>query len=136
MELRQGEPRFVIVDQGADSMRRSRTGKGDEMRKFAAVVASSFAVLAVTSLIAEAAPRSGSGPRTARGGVEFAPVDRLGPTLPADNMLTPDSGWNGSSSGGVFGPNYSSAEPLFPPPAPPPPVKRRGYIILKSGGGQ
>ena len=71
------------------------------------------------------------------GGVEFAPVDRLGPTLAPDNMLTPDSGWNGQAGGdaGVAGPIFSSSDvpPLFAAPAPPPPPKRAGkkpYIIL------
>jgi len=91
-----------------------------------------FVGLAVPMASAQPLYRSQSGPRGGSGGVEVAPVDRLGPTLPPDNMLSPDSGWNNSSSGsaGVAGPLFgSSAPPLFAPPPPPPPA-HQPYIIL------
>jgi hypothetical protein len=78
---------------------------------------------------AGAEPISGSGPRTARGGVEVAPVDRLGPTLPPDRMLLPDSGWNGSGTAGASGPNYTMTQPLFGPPLPTLP-RHKPRIIL------
>ena len=94
------------------------------------------AVFAATPLSAQGY-RSQSGPRGPSGGVEFAPVDRLGPTLAPDNMLTPDSGWNGhaSSGSGIAGPIFSSSDmpPLFaapPPPPPPKPTGKKPYIIL------
>lgn len=95
------------------------------------------ALFAASPLSAQPGYRSQSGPRGPSGGVEFAPVDRLGPTLAPDNMLTPDSGWNGQAGGGagVAGPTFSSSDvpPLFAAPAPPPPPKPAGkkpYIIL------
>jgi len=96
------------------------------------------AAFAAVSQSAEAAPRSASGPRGPSGGVEFAPVDRLGPTLAPDNMLTPDSGWMGSGSAGVAGPIFSWSGPsLFgetvaapPPPPPPKRPQHKPYIIL------
>jgi hypothetical protein len=92
------------------------------------------AVLAALSVPAQCAPRSQSGPRGPSGGVEFAPVDLRGPTLPPDGSLTPDSAWNGSGSAGVAGPAYSPNHvlPLFAPPAAPAPQpkKHKPYIIL------
>ena len=97
----------------------------------AAVLAAVFAALSVP---AQSAPRSASGPRGPSGGVEFAPVDLRGPTLPPENILTPDSGWNGSGSAGVAGPSYSpvNVQPLFGPPVATAPVKHphKPYIIL------
>jgi hypothetical protein len=89
------------------------------------------AALALSLGVAAAEPRSGSGPRTASGGVEVAPVDRLGPTMRLDPMLLPDSGWNGhgSSTGGTSGPNYTMTQPLFGPPLPTLP-RRKPRIIL------
>lgn len=92
------------------------------------VLRSVVAVLVFAAIPAEARSGSDTGPRGISGAVEVSPVDRLGPTLPPDNLLTPDSGWNGrSGSSGVAGPNYTTMTPLF---APPPPPKHRGYIIL------
>jgi hypothetical protein len=92
------------------------------------------AVFMALPVVAQSAPRSQSGPRGPSGGVEFAPVDLRGPTLPPDGSLTPDSGWNGSGSAGVAGPAYSPNDvlPLFAPPvAPAPqPKKHKPYIIL------
>ena len=102
------------------------------------IIAGTVAVVfAASPLSAQPGYRSQSGPRGPSGGVEFAPVDRLGPTLAPDNMLTPNSGWNGQAGGdaGVAGPIFSSSDvpPLFAAPAPPPPPKRAGkkpYILL------
>lgn len=93
------------------------------------VAAALTAILAALPQSAQSAPRSGSGPRGPSGGVEVAPVDRLGPTLTPDNSLTADSGWNGSGSSGVAGPAFgpTDLQPLF---GPPPPPKRKPYIIL------
>jgi len=110
-----------------------RDGKDKQMRDLiaAAVLAAVFAALSVP---AQSAPRSASGPRGPSGGVEFAPVDLRGPTLPPENILTPDSGWNGSGSAGVAGPSYSpvNVQPLFGPPVATAPVKHphKPYIIL------
>lgn len=89
----------------------------------AAVVLLSFAG-------ASAAPRSGSGPRAAAGDVPVAPVDRLGPTLPPDTMLLPDSGWNSGNTGGTTGPNYNLVQPLFGPPLPTLPTRRHKPRII------
>lgn len=99
------------------------------------IAAGAFAAMfAGLSVSAQSAPRSQSGPRGPSGGVEFAPVDLRGPTLPPDGSLTPDLGWNGSGSAGVAGPAYSpnNVLPLFAPPiAPvPQPKKHKPYIIL------
>ena len=90
------------------------------------------AALAALPQSGESAPRSASGPRGPSGGVEVAPVDRLGPTLAPDNSLTADSGWNGSASAGVAGPALgpTDLQPLFSPPAQPPNRKHKPYIIL------
>jgi hypothetical protein len=79
------------------------------------------------------ARKSASGPRGPSGGVEFAPVDRLGPTLAPDERLLPDSGWMGSGTTGVSGPHRGprNLQPLVPPPAPPPPPGHKPYIILQ-----
>jgi len=74
--------------------------------------------------------RSDTGPRGISGGVEVSPVDKLGPTLPTEIYLTPDSGWNSSGSGGVGGSNFSTRPALFPEPTPPPKPKHKPYIIL------
>jgi len=89
-----------------------------------------MAVLAMPVGAANAEPRSGSGARAAAGDVPSAPVDRLGPTLPPDNMLLPDSGWNQRSSGGANGPNYTLTQPLFGPPLPTLPTPRRHPRII------
>jgi hypothetical protein len=85
------------------------------------------ALLLVSAPLADART-SASGPRGPSGGVEFAPVDRLGPTLAPDEQMTPDSGWNGSAASdtGVLGPRSGprDAPPLIPTAAPPPPPKR------------
>ncbi len=98
------------------------------MRSLALVGAA--AALAVSIGAAGAEPRSGSGPRAAAGDVPVAPVDRRGPTLPPDTMLGPDSGWNGSNSGGAAGPNYNMVQPLFGPPLPTLPQRRRAPRII------
>lgn len=100
------------------------------MRRSLSPAAAVALAAGLIALAGQAVAQTGSGPRTARGGVEFAPVDRRGPTFPANNLLTPDSGWNDNSSGGIAGPVYSTAPPLF---APPPPPKPHGRIILKQG---
>jgi hypothetical protein len=101
------------------------------------ILAGAVAVFAASPLSAQPGYRSQSGPRGPSGGVEFAPVDRLGPTLAPNNMLSPDSGWNGhaSSGNGIAGPIFSSSDvpPLFaapPPPPPPKPAGKKPYIIL------
>jgi hypothetical protein len=45
-------------------------------------------------------------------------------------MLGPDSGWNGSNSGGAAGPNYNLVQPLFGPPLPTLPKPRRKPRII------
>ncbi len=87
-------------------------------------------IMALSLGPAGAEPRSGSGPRAAAGDVPSAPVDRLGPTLPPDTMLLPDSGWNRRSSGGANGPNYTMTQPLFGPPLPTLPKRHKPRIIL------
>ena len=107
----------------------------------ALLIGGSIALL-MSSTIAAEARSSASGPRGPSGGVEFAPVDTLGPTLAPDQSLTPDSGWNHTAAGGggVLGPHTGPFEgpTLFGPAAqksPPPtifPVKRhRPRIILQ-----
>ena len=93
-------------------------------------LAGAAALLVVSLVPAVAHPRSGSGPRAAAGDVPFAPVDRRGPTLPPDTMLGPDSGWNGSGSGGAAGPNYNLVQPLFGPPLPTLPKPRHKPRII------
>jgi hypothetical protein len=95
-----------------------------------ALTGAAVAVLVVSLGAATAEPRSGSGPRAAAGDVPFAPVDRLGPTLPPDRMLLPDSGWNQRSSGGANGPNYTLTQPLFGPPLPTLPKRRHKPRII------
>ncbi|MFT3730157.1 MAG: hypothetical protein QM780_01860 [Hyphomicrobium sp.] len=95
-----------------------------------ALTGAAAAIVALFSGIADAEPRSGSGPRAAAGDVPVAPVDRLGPTLPPDTMLGPDSGWNGSNSGGAAGPNYNMVQPLFGPPLPTLPRPRHKPRII------
>ncbi len=100
------------------------------MRPFA-LTGATVALLALTYGVADAQPSSGSGPRAAAGDVPSAPVDRLGPTLPPDTMLGPDSAWNGRNSGGAAGPNYNMVQPLFGPPLPTlPKTHRKPRIIL------
>lgn len=88
------------------------------------------AALVLSAGAAGAEPRSGSGPRGPAGDVPFAPVDRLGPTLPPDTMLLPDSGWNQRSTGGAAGPNYNLVQPLFGPPLPTLPTRRHKPRII------
>lgn len=118
------------------------------------VIPFSVAVAAVTAfqglLISPAAAySSSSGPRVPGLGVVAAPVDRLGPTMRPDPRMTPDSGFLGSGTAGVFGNGRSGLTPVFPPPvvqpviAPAPSVvapstarpkkarKARGRIILQ-----
>lgn len=98
---------------------------------------------------------SASGPRVRGLGVVVAPVDRLGPTMRPDPLITPDSGWMGSGSAGAAGSGRSPGLPsLFPPPAQPVQVvvpagpvatpgaakakksgKSRGRIILQKPNG-
>ncbi len=100
------------------------------MKNWTPALAVSFVALFAASLAsAEAAPRSSSGPWTKHYGAAVAPVDSLGPTLPPDNFMTGDSGWNGSGSGGVAGPNVTNRTPLFGPPLVAPKHKKP-YIIL------
>ena len=103
------------------------------MRSFAFTsIATAALLLPATAALAQY--RTSSGPRGPSGGVEVAPVDRRGPTLPADDLLLPDSGWNGHgvSTAGVAGPNWTLRQPVFGPPLPtlPTPRRRRPYIIL------
>lgn len=95
-----------------------------------AFMSAAAATLALLAGAAGAEPRSGSGPRGPDGDVPVAPVDRLGPTLPPDTMLGPDSGWNGGNSGGARGPNYNLVQPLFGPPLPTLPKPRRKPRII------
>lgn len=95
-----------------------------------AIISAAAAMLALSVGAAGAEPRSGSGPRGPAGDVPVAPVDRLGPTLPPDTMLGPDSGWNGSNSAGAAGPNYNLVQPLFGPPLPTLPKPRRKPRII------
>ena len=92
------------------------------------LIAAGAAALFLVSAAAADARTSASGPRSRSGGVEFAPVDRLGPTLPPDEQMTPDSGWNGSAASdtGVLGPRSGprTAPALIPTAAPPPPPRR------------
>lgn len=96
-----------------------------------ALTGAAAALLALMSGVTSAQPTSGSGPRAAAGDVPVAPVDRLGPTLPPDTMLGPDSGWNGPGrSGGAAGPNYNLVQPLFGPPLPTLPTRRHKPRII------
>jgi hypothetical protein len=88
------------------------------------------AIVALSVGVAGAEPISGSGRRAAAGDVPVAPVDRLGPTLPPDTMLGPDSAWNNHNSGGAAGPNYNMVQPLFGPPLPTLPKPRRKPRII------
>ena len=90
----------------------------------------SIAAFALPLAAAYAQPTSGSGPRGPAGDVPSAPVDRLGPTLPPDNMLLPDSGWNSRNTGGANGPNYTMTQPLFGPPLPTLPTRRHKPRII------
>ncbi|AGK57273.1 hypothetical protein HYPDE_27968 [Hyphomicrobium denitrificans 1NES1] len=97
---------------------------------------------------------SASGPRVRGLGVVSAPVNRLGPTLRPDPLITPDSGWMGSGTAGAVGLGRAGLTPLVPTPAPPAPVviptvsttapgtgtakkrtKARGRIILQKPKG-
>jgi hypothetical protein len=94
-----------------------------------------LAVIALTCFAAAtdaSARRSQSGPRGPSGAVEYAPVDALGPTLPPDNLMTPNSGWNSTGSPTLFGPLLGplNLEPAIPAPAPPAPANQP-YIILQ-----
>jgi hypothetical protein len=95
-----------------------------------ALTGAAAALLVLMSGAGNAQPSSGSGPRAAAGDVPVAPVDRLGPTLPPDAMLGPDSGWNGRNSGGAAGPNYNMVQPLFGPPLPTLPTRRHKPRII------
>lgn len=96
---------------------------------------------------------SASGPRVRGLGVVSAPVDRRGPTLLPDPLMTPDSGFLGSGTGGVVSSGRASGLPSIVPPPPQPvavvtPVvrkttpgtakksrKSRGRIILQKPNG-
>ena len=97
---------------------------------------------------------SASGPRVPGLGVVWAPVDRRGPTLRPDPLITPDSGWMGSGTGGAVSSGKSGLPSLVPPPPQPIPVvapavqpatpgtgivkkakKARGRIILQKPNG-
>ncbi|CAA2138317.1 hypothetical protein [Hyphomicrobium sp. ghe19] len=102
------------------------------MRSFAFTSLATAAALFAAGA-ASAGYRSQSGPRTACCGVAWAPVDRRGPTFPADDFLLPDSAWNGHSpsTAGTAGPNWTLRQPVFGPPLPTLPTpRRRPYIIL------
>ncbi|HVZ03803.1 hypothetical protein [Hyphomicrobium sp.] len=71
---------------------------------------------------AAAAYDSASGPRVRGLGVVSAPVDRLGPTLRPDPLITPDSGWLGSGTAGAVGLGRAGVTPLVPAPAQPAPT--------------
>lgn len=96
---------------------------------------------------------SASGPRVRGLGVVSAPVDRLGPTLRPDPLITPDSAWMGSGTAGAVGQGRAGLTPLVPTPALPAPAviptvstargmgtakkrgKARGRIILQKPNG-
>ena len=87
---------------------------------------------------------SSSGPRVRGFGAVVAPVDRLGPTMRADPFLLPDSGWNGSGTGGARGNGGAGTGPYTPTlvqplpvvaPAPPPPVVTPSAKRTKKGKG-
>ncbi|MGO4682774.1 hypothetical protein [Hyphomicrobium sp. 2TAF46] len=105
------------------------------MKSLAFTCAVSASLLLSAAAAVAQPPRSGSGPRGPDGGVQWAPVDRTGPTFAADDFLLPDSGWNGHgvSTAGVAGPNWTLRQPVFGPPLPTLPTRRRGYIILDNG---
>ena len=66
---------------------------------------------------------SSSGPRVRGLGAVVAPVDRRGPTLPANPFLLPDSGWaNGASTGGARGSGGAGSGPYTPTLAQPVPL--------------
>ncbi|WP_156150794.1 hypothetical protein [Hyphomicrobium sp. 99] len=108
------------------------------MRPFAFTSVATAALLLSAAAAVAQPPRSSSGPRGPDGGVQWAPVDRLGPTFAADDFLLPDSGWNGHgvATAGTAGPNWTLRQPVFGPPLPtlPTPARRRGYIILEENG--
>jgi len=104
------------------------------------------------ALFSSAAPAydSASGARVRGLGVVSAPVDRRGPTLRPDPLMTPDSGWMSSGTAGVAGTGRSPGLPsLVPSPAQPVQVilstpapakakksgKSRGRIILQKPNG-
>jgi hypothetical protein len=84
------------------------------------IAAAALNVLSFSSSVS--AYESASGPRVRGLGVVVAPVDRLGPTLRPDPLITPDSGWMGSGTGGAVGLGRAGLAPLVPTPAPPAPV--------------
>jgi hypothetical protein len=96
-----------------------------------------IAVIALTCVAAAtdaSARRSQSGPRGPSGAVEYAPVDALGPTLPPDNLMTPNSGWNRTGSPTLFGPLLGplNLQPAVPgPAAPTAPPANQPYIIVQ-----
>jgi hypothetical protein len=65
---------------------------------------------------------SSSGRRVPGFGAVSAPVDRLGPTLRPDPLITPDSGWMGSGTAGAIGLGRAGLTPLVPAPPQPPPA--------------
>lgn len=78
---------------------------------------------------------SASGPRVRGLGVVSAPVDRRGPTLRPDPLITPDSGWMGSGTGGAVSSGRSGLPSLVPPPPQPIPVVAPTVQSATSGSG-
>jgi hypothetical protein len=87
----------------------------------AAMIAAGFVLPVLPS--PASAYESSSGPRVRGLGAVVAPVDRRGPTLPADPFLLPDSGWaNGAASGGARGSGGAGSGPYTPTLAQPTPL--------------
>lgn len=76
------------------------------------VAAAVFSVLAFSSTAS--AYESASGPRVRGLGVVSAPVDRRGPTMRPDPMITPDSAWMGSGTAGATGWGRAGLTPIVP----------------------
>jgi hypothetical protein len=92
--------------------------------------------LAVVSVVAFSSPapayESASGPRVRGLGVVVAPVDRRGPTLKPDPLITPDSGWMGSGTAGAAG---SGRAPWLPSLVSPPPQPVQVIAPVTPGTG-
>lgn len=78
--------------------------------------------------------KSASGPRVRGLGVVSAPVDRRGPTLLPDPLITPDSGFLGSGTGGAVSNGNSAGLPSIVPP-PPKPVRIVTPVVRKATPG-
>ncbi len=77
---------------------------------------------------------SASGPRVRGLGVVSAPVDRRGPTLLPDPLMTPDSGFLGSGTGGAVSSGKASGLPSIVPP-PPKPIRVVAPVVRKASPG-